>query len=232
MKTIGLIGGVSWESTAYYYQQLNRMVRDRLGGRHSARLIISSLDFGPVEAAMAQGRWDEVAGHLVEAARQVEAAGARALLIGANTMHNVAGSVQAAVSIPLIHIGDATAGALKAAGAARPLLLGTRFTMEMPFLRDHLAGLGIPTVVPPKDERDDLHRIIFDELVVGKFLPPSKAAMLAMIAAAKRDQGADAVVFGCTELGLLATPRESALPVFDTAEIHARAAIDFAFGIR
>ena len=229
MKTIGLIGGVSWESTAYYYQQLNRMVRDRLGGRHSAKVVIASVDFAPVEAAAAEGRWDDVAVHLVAAAKQVEAGGADCLLIGANTMHNVAAAVQAAVSIPLIHIGDATAGALRAAGAIRPLLLGTRYTMEMPFLRDHLSGLGAPTVIPAQAERDELHRIIFDELVVGKFLPESKATMLAMIAAAKRDQGADAVILGCTELGLLATPEESALPVFDTAEIHARAALDFAF---
>lgn len=228
MKTIGLIGGVSWESTAYYYQQLNRMVRDRLGGRHSAKLVIVSVDFAPVEAAAAEGSWDEVAVHLIAAAKQVEAGGADCLLIGANTMHNVAGPIMAAVSIPLIHIGDATAGALRAAGARSPLLLGTRYTMEMPFLRDHLSGLGVETVVPDKAERDELHRIIFDGLVVGKFLPESKAVMLAMIAAAKRDQGADAVIFGCTELGLLATPEESALPVFDTADIHARAAIDFA----
>jgi len=228
MKTIGLIGGVSWESTAYYYQQLNRMVRDRLGGRHSAKMIIASVDFAPVEAAAADGRWDDVAVHLVAAAKQVEAGGADCLLIGANTMHNVAGPIRAAIGIPLIHIGDATADALKAASARRPLLLGTRYTMEMPFLREHLSGLGVETMVPDKAERDELHRIISDELVVGKFLPESKAAMLAMIAAAKQDQGADAVIFGCTELGLLATPDESNLPVFDTAEIHARAALAFA----
>lgn len=230
MKTIGLIGGVSWESTAYYYQQLNRMVRDRLGGRHSAKMVIASVDFAPVEAAAAEGRWDDVAAHLVAAARQVEAGGADCLLIGANTMHNVAGPIAAAVSLPLIHIGDATADALNAAGATRPLLLGTRYTMEMPFLRDHLSALGVETVIPAKPERDELHRIIFDELVVGKFLAGSKAKMLDMIAVAKRDQGADAVIFGCTELGLLATPQESSLPVFDTAEIHSRAAIDFALG--
>lgn len=229
MKTIGLIGGVSWESTAYYYQQLNRMVRDRLGGRHSAKMVIASVDFAPVEAAAADGRWDDVAVHLVAAAKQVEAGGADCLLIGANTMHNVAGPITAAVGLPLIHIGDATANALKAAGATRPLLLGTRYTMEMPFLRDHLSGLGVETVIPDKTDRDELHRIIFDELVIGKFLPQSKATMLAMIASAKAGQGADAVIFGCTELGLLATPEESSLPVFDTAEIHARAALDFAF---
>lgn len=228
MKTIGLIGGVSWESTAYYYQQLNRMVRDRLGGRHSAKVVVVSVDFAPVEAAAAEGRWDDVAVHLVAAAKQVEAGGADCLLIGANTMHNVAGQIMAAVSLPLIHIGDATADSLKAAAAKRSLLLGTRYTMEMPFLRDHLAGLGVETVIPEKAERDELHRIIFDELVVGRFLPEAKATMLAMIAAAKRDQEADTVIFGCTELGLLATPQESSLPVFDTAEIHARAAIDFA----
>ncbi|HRD27223.1 MAG TPA: aspartate/glutamate racemase family protein [Caulobacter sp.] len=228
MKTIGLIGGVSWESTAYYYQQLNRMVRDRLGGRHSVKLVLVSVDFAPVEAAAAAGLWDEVAGHLVAAAKQVEAGGADCLLIGDNTMHNVAADIRAATALPLIHIGDATADALKAEGARRPLLLGTRYTMEMPFLRDHLSGRGVETVVPDKGARDELHRIIFDELVVGKFLPESKAAMLAMIEAGRREQGADAVIFGCTELGLLATPDDSALPVFDTAEIHARAAIDFA----
>lgn len=227
MKLLGLVGGTSWESTVVYYQLLNRMVRDRLGGRHSARLVLSSLDFGPVEAAMARGDWDVVGAELVANARRCEAAGAEAVLICANTMHRMADVVQAAISVPLIHIGDATAEALRAAGARRPLLLGTRFTMEQPFLRERLAGHGVVTTIPDKADRDELHRIIFDELVVGVIDDDSRRRMLAIIEAG-RQAGADSVIFGCTEFGLLVDEGQSPLPMFDTAVIHARAGLDFA----
>jgi len=228
MKTLGLIGGASWESTVVYYQLLNRGVRDRLGGRHSSRLVMSSLDFGPVEAAMAQDQWDEVARHLVEAARQVQAAGAEGLLICANTMHRMADVVTAAVPLPLIHIADATAAALKAAGAVRPLLLGTRYTMEQDFYRDRLAALGAPATTPGQADRDALQSIVFDELVVGILRDESRARMIAIIDAAKAE-GCDSVIFGCTEFGLLVSPEQSPLPMFDTAVLHAEAALDWAF---
>jgi aspartate racemase len=227
VKLLGLIGGTSWESTVVYYQLLNRGVRDRLGGRHSARLLMSSLDFGPVEAAMAEGRWDVVSAHLIEAAGQLRAAGAEALLICANTMHKAADAVTAAVPLPLIHIADVTAAALAAAGATRPLLLGTRYTMEQPFLRERLANLGVATTIPDQADRDELHRIIFDELVVGIVNETSRAAMVAIIDKAKT-AGADSVIFGCTEFGLLVSQAQSPLPMFDTAEVHARAALDWA----
>jgi aspartate racemase len=230
MKLLGLVGGVSWESSAYYYQLANRAVRERLGGRHSARLLMHSVDFGPVEAASAAYDWDTVAEHMIEAARSVKAGGAEALLLCANTMHRVAPQVRAAVDLPLIHIADATAEALKAGGAEKALLLGTRYTMELDFYRDILAGHGVACVTPPAADRDELHRIIFDELVVGVFTLQSKAAMLRMIADAAREQGCDAVIFGCTELGLLASREETPLPVYDTAEIHVAAGLAFAFG--
>lgn len=229
MKLLGLVGGVSWESTAYYYQLLNRAVRERLGGRHSARLVMHSVDFAPVEAASAAYDWDTVAVHMIAAARSVEAGGAQAILLCANTMHRVAPEVAEAVGLPLIHIADATAEALLAAGARKPLLLGTRYTMELDFYRERLAGHGVACVTPGLADRDELNRIIFEELVLGVIKPSSKAAMLRMIAEA-RAAGCDAVIFGCTELGLLATPRETPLPVFDTAEIHAAAGLAFAFG--
>lgn len=229
MKLIGLVGGVSWESTAYYYQLLNRSVRDRLGGRHSARVLLHSVDFAPVEAASARYDWDEVAVHLIAAARSVKAGGAEFLMLAANTMHRVAPQVEAAVGLPLIHIAEATAEALAAAGARRPLLLGTRYTMELEFYGEKLAEQGLPHIVPDLADRDELNRIIFDELVVGVFKPESKAAMLAMIERARGEQACDAVIFGCTELGLLATPAETPLPVFDTAEIHVAAGLKAAF---
>jgi aspartate racemase len=229
VKLLGLVGGVSWESTAYYYQLLNRAVRERLGGRHSARLVMHSVDFAPVEAASAAYDWDTVAVHMIAAARSVEAGGAEAILLCANTMHRVAPEVAEAVGLPLIHIADATAEALLAAGARKPLLLGTRYTMELNFYREILAAHGVGCVTPPAADRDELNRIIFDELVVGVFKPEAKAAMLRMIAEARDGQGCDAVIFGCTELGLLATPAETPLPVFDTAEIHVAAALKFAF---
>ncbi|HEX7761655.1 MAG TPA: aspartate/glutamate racemase family protein [Caulobacteraceae bacterium] len=227
MRVLGLLGGMSWESTTLYYQHLNRMVRDRLGGQHSARLLIWSDDFAPIAAAQAAGDWDSLADLLAGAARDLEGAGAQALLICANTMHKLAPQVQAAIGIPLIHIADATAQALIAAGSKRPLLLATRFTMEGEFYRGRLAELGLDAMIPDAAEREALHAIIYDELIQGRFEAASRAAVVAMTERAAAS-GTDAVIFGCTEIGLLLEPRDVSLPVFDTTEIHARAAVAFA----
>ena len=228
MKTLGLIGGMSWESTTHYYQLLNRLARDRLGGRHSAELVMWSVDFAPIADMQAAGDWAAATVVMIDAARRLELAGAKALLICANTMHRMAGEVQAAISIPLIHVADATAAAITAAAVKRPLLLATRYTMEQAFYRDRLASLGVEALIPDEADRLELHRIIFDELVQGLFEPRSKAAMLGMIAAARLRRGVDGVILGCTEFGLLLQPGDIDLPVFDTAAIHAAAGIDFA----
>jgi aspartate racemase len=226
MKVIGLIGGMSAESTALYYQLINRMVRERLGGLHSARLVLWSVDFAPIAQMQADGDWDQAGQVLADAARALEGAGAQAILIGANTMHMVAPAVQAAVGIPVLHIADATADAVKAAGGSRPLLLATRFTMEMPFYRDRLSAQGVDALVPDDADRNRLHAIIYDELCQGVISAVSKAEVLAMIAKA----GADAVIFGCTEIGLLLSPSDLDIPVIDTAVVHAQAGVDFALG--
>lgn len=228
MKTLGLIGGMSWESTATYYQLLNRMARERLGGSHSAPLILWSVDFEPIVEMQAADRWDDAAAVLRDAACRLEGAGAEGLLICANTMHLVADEVQAAVSIPLIHVAEATAEAVKAAGVSRPLLLATRYTMERPFYREHLRRAGVDAVIPTEVDSARLHRMIFEELVRGLLNPQSKAAMLQIIAAEHAAHGVDAVILGCTELGLLLKPDDLNLAVFDTTEIHARAAMAFA----
>ena len=227
MKTLGLTGGMSWESTLVYYQLLNRMTRERLGGTHSAPLILWSLDFAPIAVMQSEGRWDDATAVLVDAARRLERAGAEGLLICANTMHRMADEVQAAISIPVIHVADATAAAIRAAGVERPLLLATRYTMEQAFYRDRLAASGVKATIPGEADRNRLQSIIFDELIRGRFEPASKAAMLAMIDQARREQGTDGVILGCTEFGLLIRPEDLDLPVFDTAVIHAEAAIAF-----
>ncbi len=229
MRTLGLLGGMSWESTTLYYQHLNRLVRDRLGGQHSARLLIWSDDFAPIAAAQDAGDWDALGDLLAKAARDLEAAGAQALLICANTMHKLAPQVQAAIGIPVIHVADATAAALTAAGSKRPLLLATRFTMEGEFYRGRLAELGLEAQIPDAAERERLHAIIYDELIQGRFEAPSRADVVAMTERAAQT-GADAVIFGCTEIGLLLEQKDVSLPVFDTTEIHARAGVAFALG--
>ncbi len=230
MRTLGLIGGMSWESTAVYYQLLNRMVRERLGASHSAPMILWSVDFEPMTHMQAAGEWDQATSVLKDAALRLEQAGAQALLICANTMHMMADEVQAAVSIPLIHVADATAATIGAAGVKRPLLLATRYTMEKPFYRERLARRGVNALIPEPADRDRLHVIIFEELVRGVISPASKTAMLQIIDTGRREQGADGVILGCTEFGLLLTSDDLDLPVFDTAAIHARAGVDFALG--
>ena len=227
MKTLGLLGGMSAESTTLYYSELNHLVRERLGGLHSAELLLWSVDFARIAALQAAGDWEQAGAILADAARRLEGAGAQAILICANTMHLVADQVQAAVSVPVIHIADATAEAVKAAGCSRPLLLATRFTMEKDFYRGRLAAQGVEAVVPDQVDRDRLHAIIYDELCQGVISAGSKAEVLAMIA---RAEGTDCVIFGCTEIGLLLAPQDLSVPVVDTALVHAAAGVDFALG--
>jgi len=227
MRTLGLIGGMSAESTTVYYQAINRLVRERLGGLHSAELVLWSVDFAPIAELQAKDDWAETGRLMAGAARRLEGAGAQAILICANTMHLNAPEVEAATGIPLIHIGDATASALKALGVTNALLLGTRFTMEKPFYAERLATAGLGVLTPSKTDRDRLHAIIYDELVVGVITEASKAVVLEMIAAG-RAAGADGVIFGCTEIGLLLDPAEMTLPTVDTAVAHCEAAVQFA----
>jgi aspartate racemase len=230
MKTLGLIGGMSWESTTLYYQLLNRMARDRLGGQHSAKIVLWSVDFAPIARMQSAGLWDEATAAMIDAARRLERAGAEAIVICANTMHRMADEVAAAVSPPLLHVADATAAAIRAAGVRRPLLLATRFTMEQGFYRERLRRHGVEALIPAEPDRVRLHSIIFDELVQGRFKLASKDALVAMTESAVRGEGADAVILGCTEFALLVKPDDLPVPVFDTTEIHAKAAMDFALG--
>lgn len=231
LRLLGLIGGISWESTTHYYQMLNRIARERLGGVHSARLVLWSVDFEPVAQLQEEGAWGALADMMVDAAGRLERVGAEALVICANTMHMMADEVAASIHIPLIHIADVTATALKSRNVERPVLLATRFTMEQPFYRDRLIRHGLEPIVPNDADRDELHRIILEELVRGQFLDESRAK-LADIVERERRRGADGVILGCTEFGMLAPPDTFALPAVDTAEAHAEAAMAFAMGGR
>lgn len=227
MRTIGLIGGISWQSSKIYYERINQLVADRRGGAHSAQLIVNSLDFGPIARMQADGRWKEASAVLANAAQSLERAGADVIAIGANTMHKVAAQVMASVRLPLIHIGDSLAKGLKREGRSRPLLLGTRYTMEDTFMVDHLASKGIAASTPDKPDREALHAIIYDELIKGVVTDRSREAVHAMIdKSGARD--ADSVIFGCTEIGMLFPPTEAGLPGYDTLELHAEALVDFA----
>ena len=228
MRLIGIIGGMSVESTAIYYRLINEDVRARLGGHHSAKLILWSVDFAEIEAMQRAGAWEEAGLALAEAARRLEAAGAAAVLIAANTMHKVADTVANAVHVPLIHIADATAAAIRRRGCRRPLLLATRYTMEHDFYRGRLKERhGIEAMIPSEEGRAIVHGVIFDELVKGMASPASRQRYLEVIGAGRRE-GADSVIFGCTEIGMLLAPSDVAEPVFDTAVLHAKAAVDFA----
>ncbi len=227
MRTIGLIGGMSWQSSKTYYERINQLVAEGLGGAHSARLIINSLDFAPIEQMQREGRWKEAGAALANAAQALERAGAEVIAIGANTMHKVAQQVMAATQLPLLHIGDALAGALKRDARSKPLLLGTRYTMEDPFMLDHLAAKGISAIVPDKPDRDSLQGIIFEELIHGNVTEASRRRVREIIAASYGKE-ADAVIFGCTEIGMLFPPTEAGLPGYDTLDLHARALVDFA----
>jgi len=231
LRLLGLIGGISWESTTHYYQLLNRMARERLGGAHSARLILWSVDFAPIAALQDEGNWGALTDIMIDAATRLQNAGAEGLVICANTMHSMADDIAAAVAIPLIHITDVTATALKLRNVQRPVLLATRFTMEQPFYRERLMRHGINPIAPGEADRQELHRIIFDELVQGKFLDASRAKLVDLVNR-ERANGADGVILGCTEFGMLAAPETFDLPAVDTAQVHAEAAMDFALGGR
>jgi aspartate racemase len=228
VKTIGIIGGMSWVSTAIYYRLINEAVRERLGGYHSAQIVLWSVDFGEIERMQVAGDWSGAGDKLADAARRLERAGADVVLIAANTMHKVADAVAAAVRIPLIHIADTTAEEIKRKGSKHPLLLATAYTMEQDFyvgrLRDHH---GIDARVPNAIDRANIHRIIFEELVRDVVNPASKASYMDIIDRERR-AGADGIIFGCTEIGMLLSPGEFNVPCFDTAVIHAQAAVDFA----
>ncbi|MFD5932564.1 aspartate/glutamate racemase family protein [Streptomyces sp. NPDC060333] len=229
MKTIGLLGGMSWESTAEYYRLLNEFTRERLGGLHSARCVLYSVDFAEIERLQAQGRWDEAGEVLADAARSLEAAGADLVLLCTNTMHKVADQVQAAVSVPLLHLADATAEAVRARGLRRVGLLGTAFTMEQDFYRGRLAAGGLEVSVPDADERALVHRVIYEELCIGVVREESRTAYREVIAGLVA-AGAEGIVLGCTEIELLVGAEDSPVPVFPTARIHAAAALDAALG--
>lgn len=224
MKTIGLIGGMSWESTVPYYRQINETVKAELGGLHSARVVLYSLDFHEVERLQHAGDWDAAGALLADAARALQAAGAEVLVLCTNTMHKVAPAIEAAVRLPLLHIADPTAEAVRAAGVSRVGLLGTRFTMEQPFYRDRLQDrFGLEVLVPPESDRESVHRIIYDELCVGRIVDASRADYRRVMADLV-DRGAQAIILGCTEISLLVGEHDATVPLFDTTALHARAA--------
>jgi aspartate racemase len=227
LKTIGLIGGMSWESTTLYYQTINRETARRRGGLRSAPLHLVSLDFEEIAQRQRAEDWGGMSGILVDAARRLEQGGADCVLIGTNTMHKVAPAVQDAISVPLIHIAEVTARAILNQGVHTVGLLGTRFTMEQPFYVAELARHGIDCLVPERQEREEVHRIIFEELCRGDFQPASRRA-LQEICAGLAARGAKGIVLGCTELPLIVRSGDVALPLFDTTALHALAAVDFA----
>ncbi|MFM4968314.1 aspartate/glutamate racemase family protein [Aeromonas veronii] len=228
MKCIGLLGGMSWESTVSYYQALNRGVRAQIGGLHSARVLLNSVDFAGIERLQHAGDWPATARLLAAEARKLQDGGADFLLIGTNTMHKVAPEIEAAIDIPLLHIADATATKLRADGITRVGLLGTRFTMEQDFYKGRLQErFGLAVLVPDEAGRERVHRIIYDELCLGEIRESSRAEYLAIIeglAAA----GAEAVILGCTEIALLVGDARAAVPLYDTTAIHAEAAVALA----
>jgi aspartate racemase len=228
MKTIGLIGGMSWESTVPYYQVINRIVGRRLGGLHSAKVALYSVDFDEIEHLQHAGKWEESGEILADAARAVRRAGADFLVLCTNTMHKVAPQIEAAVDIPLLHIADATAARVKAAGIERVGLLGTRFTMEEDFYRGRLESRhGLSVLTPPADERRLVHQVIYGELCLGKVRHESRGGFQ-LVAGGLVARGAQGVILGCTEIGLLLRPEDAPVPLFDTATIHAEAAAEFA----
>ena len=226
MKLLGLIGGMSWESSAEYYRLINQGVRDRLGPSASARCLLWSFDFSEIEALQMAGDWQRATDLLIDAARRLEAAGCTALLICTNTMHKMADAVQTAIGIPLLHIADPAAAQARQRGFGKVGLLGTAFTMEQPFYRDRLAAAGLDVLVPPDQDRSEVHRIIYDELIAGTISASSQAAYRA-IAERLAEQGAQAIILGCTEIGLLLRDGDCSVPLLDTTALHAQAAVDY-----
>ncbi|MFW6223653.1 MAG: aspartate/glutamate racemase family protein [Spirochaetota bacterium] len=228
MKRIGVLGGMSWESSAEYYRMINELVAERLGGYHSADIVMVSVDFDPIEQMQREARWDDAAAVLVEAARACERAGAECLLLATNTMHIVFDELEAATEAPWIHIVDPTARAAKAYGTHVVGLLGTTFTMEQPFYRERLEKrFGLKVVIPDADDRVLVHRVIFDELVRGVIRAESRRAYT-RVAGRLVDKGAEAVILGCTEIGMLLREEDVPVPALDTTKLHAEAAVGFA----
>jgi aspartate racemase len=224
-RVIGMLGGMSWESTAEYYRLANELVRDRLGGLHSARLVLASVDFAEIEQLQVTGEWERAGQMLAEEAARLQAAGAELLVLCTNTMHKVADQVQAAVDIPLIHLADTTAIAVRDAGLTTVGLLATGFTMEQPFYRDRLAARGLRVLVPDPPDRAEVHRIIYEELCLGVIREESRQTyrqVIDRLVAA----GADGVILGCTEIELLVGAGDSPVPVFPTTRLHVEAAVD------
>jgi len=224
MKTIGLLGGMSWESTVLYYQIVNRTVAERLGGLHSAKVLLSSVDFDEIEKLQHAGQWEQAGTVLAREARRLELAGANFLVICTNTMHKVAPQVEAAISIPLLHIADPTAAAIARAGVKTVGLLGTRFTMEQEFYRGRLEREhGLEVLVPPAPDITTVHNVIYDELCRGRVMDASRAQFRRVIGGLVA-RGAQGIILGCTEITMLVGAKDSPVPLFDTTELHARAA--------
>ena len=230
MKTIGLLGGMSWESSIEYYRIINETVRDRLGGLHSSKSVMYSVDFAEIEALQHEGKWEEATHLMINAAQHVENGGADFLVICTNTMHKMAEEVQEGIGIPLLHIADATAAKIKAEGLRKVGLLGTRFTMEEGFYKGRLIDRhDLDVLVPSDEEREIVHNVIYDELVMGMIEPTSKAQYIQIIGELI-SEGAEGIILGCTEIGLLVGAKDVTVPVFDTTLIHATAAVEYALG--
>jgi aspartate racemase len=227
MRMIGLLGGMSWESTVTYYQELNRGVRNRRGGLHSASCLLSSVDFAEVEGMQERGEWAEAGQYLARHARSLEQGGAECVVLCTNTMHRVYDAIRDSVSIPVLHIADGTARPLERAGFRTVGLLGTRYTMEQDFYRSRLTERGFDVLIPDEDEREIVHQIIYTELCLGKVLDHSRDAYLKVVGSLAA-RGAEAVILGCTEIGLLLNKANCPLPVFDTTLLHVEAALDWA----
>ncbi|HEY8023141.1 MAG TPA: aspartate/glutamate racemase family protein [Burkholderiaceae bacterium] len=227
MKTIGLIGGMSWESTIPYYRIINEAVKQKLGGLHSAKVVLVSVDFDEIAAHQHAGSWSEAGRLLADAARSVQAGGADLILICTNTMHKLIDDVERAVRIPVLHVVDALAAQLKSNGVGKVGLLGTRFTMEQDFYRARIESHGISVIVPALTDRNAVHRVIYEELCQGLVKDASRLAYRDIMGRLI-DEGAEAIVLGCTEIAMLVGAQDASVPLYDTTEIHARAAVDFA----
>ena len=230
MKTIGIIGGLTWHSTLDYYRLLNEGVNKRLGGDHAAKIILNSVDFADIKVLTQQQDWDGIAIIICKAAKAVEAGGASCLMIGANTMHNIADKVQAAIGIPVIHIADAVAEAIKIKKLKKVALLGTKYTMQMDFYKNKLAAQGISTIIPGEVDIEYINTSIYEEFSKGIFLPETKKQYLLIIDKLVAE-GAEGIIAGCTEIPILIKQQDCSVPVFDTAFVHSMAAVDFALQV-
>ncbi|MGE4318487.1 MAG: aspartate/glutamate racemase family protein [Deferribacterales bacterium] len=227
MKTIGMIGGMSWESSLEYYRIINSVIKKRLGGYHSAKIIMYSVDFAEIEALQSAGKWDESGWMLADAAKKLERGGADFMILCTNTMHKLKDDMERAVSMPMLHIADAASAKILSLGIKRVGLLGTRFTMEQDFYKDRLTEGGLSVIILEKEDRDTVHNVIYDELVKGEIKPESREKYKQIIAR-MAEKGAEGIILGCTEIGLLIKQQDCPTPIFDTTQIHAEAAAEYA----